>query len=99
MGTWGVGLYSDDTACDVRDTYRDAIAKGGKNSEVARQIIEQYYDDETVFWLALVDQQWKKGKVVERVKRKALKIIDSGDDLAIWQQDNPREVLKRRVVL
>jgi hypothetical protein len=28
MGTWGVGVFSDDFAADIRGEWRDAIAEG-----------------------------------------------------------------------
>lgn len=42
MGTWGPGLYSDDTACDVRDDYKDILGDGIPEPEATNRLIEQW---------------------------------------------------------
>ena len=37
--------------------------------------------DEPVVWLALAFCEWKKGRLSERVKKRAIEIIDSGGGL------------------
>jgi hypothetical protein len=41
VGTWGYALFSDDTACDVRDSYRELIQERSdiEDSEASRQIL------------------------------------------------------------
>jgi hypothetical protein len=36
MGTWGTDLYSDDTACDVRDVYKEILGDGISEPESVR---------------------------------------------------------------
>ena len=31
MGTWGTGLYSNDSACDIRGDYIDKLKRGKTN--------------------------------------------------------------------
>ena len=79
MGAYGTGLYQDDVAADVRDSYINELKKGRDNEEITEELIEKYAgeindsDDSTVFWLALADTQWKNGRLLEKVKIKALR--------------------------
>jgi len=104
MGTWGTGLYSDDTAADVRDTYRDYIGDGVAGPNATDQLIEDFGDTlnspttACPFWLALADTQWRCGRLEDRVKEKALEIIASGTDLLLWKE-SVAEHRKRSVVL
>jgi hypothetical protein len=100
MGTWGTGLYSDDTACDVRDDYRDILGDGVIEPQATKQIIEQWKTelDDPVFWLSLADVQWKLGRLQENVKKQALEIIENGTDLARWSSDKKLKN-KRKAVL
>jgi hypothetical protein len=104
MGTWGVGIYSDDVACDVRDTYKEILGDGIGEPDATKRMIEEWKDqlsdpdDAPVFWLALADTQWKQGRLQERVKLEANKVIQNGTDLDRWGP-NQKIFLKRKQVL
>lgn len=104
MGVWGTGLYSDDTARDVREDYKDILGDGNPEPEATNQILKQWEreisdpDTGPVIWLALADTQWNLGRLQELVKNKALQIIEEGSDLSRWQSD-PKLVSKRKQVL
>jgi hypothetical protein len=104
MGTWGVGLYSDDDACDVRAGFREAIGDGLDAPAATDRLLHEWgssTQDEVIvspFWLALADTQWKLGRLEERVRDKALALIDTGQDLARWA-DAPRDRKKRAAIL
>lgn len=52
--------------------------------------------DEPVVWLALAFCEWKKGRLSERVKKRAIEIIDSGEDLQHWKESSaPKECRQR----
>jgi len=93
MGTWGTAIFSDDTASDVRDEFRDLIGEGLSTEQATDKLLRQYApslddpDDGPPFWLGLAVTQWKSGRLLERVKEKALEIIDSGADLKRWSGD------------
>lgn len=103
MGAWGVALFSDDLASDVRDGFRDLIGDGLSVSAAVAKLLEEYAseldeDDEIpVFWLALAAAQWKLGRLEERTKREAFQVIESGSDLERW--DDPKDRTKRQAVL
>jgi hypothetical protein len=103
MGTWGVGLYSDDVACDVREGFREAIGDGLVAAEATDKLLREWGavaedDDAGPFWLALADTQWRLGRLESRVRERALAIIDTGRDLARWA-DVPKDQRKRAAVL
>lgn len=103
MGTWGVAIFSDDLAADLRGDFRELIGDGLTSTEATDRLLGEYEssledpDEMPVFWIALAVAQWKLGRLEDRTKRMALKIIDNGADLARW--DNPKDRAKREVVL
>ncbi|PEE71034.1 hypothetical protein [Bacillus thuringiensis] len=103
MGAWGVALLSDDIAEDIKLLYKDLLANEYSNEDASRIVIEEYKneldDEETIgFWLVFSSIQWKLGRLQENVKQEALQIIESGADLARWEEE-PKLQKKREVVL
>ena len=85
MGAWGTALYSNDTACDIRGDYKDALRRGRTNEEITAAMIEENKDcfgteDEALFWFALADTQWNYGRLLPEIKEKALYFIDNEID-------------------
>src|SRR3984885_9544113 len=78
MGAWGVAVFSDDLAADVRDEFRDLIGEGLLSTEAVEKLLGEYassVDDDneiSVFWIALALTQWKLGHLEERTKNEAL---------------------------
>jgi hypothetical protein len=103
MGAWGVAIFSDDLAADLRDEFRDLIGDGNTPAQATTKLTKEHADslddsDEgTVFWLALAANQWNLGRLQPAVKKRALKIIKTGADLERW--DIPSERKKREKVL
>jgi len=102
MGTWGTGLFSDDNASDLREEYRDLIGDGVPGPEATDRLIAQWSprgdpDLEPVFWLALALTQWTCGRLEQRVKDEALRVIADGTAIRPWA-GSPDE-RKRRAVL
>ncbi len=74
MGSWGTGIYSNDTASDLVDFCKEvyplvSIEEG--NKLLAKEFPhyfdvknEDMDDDEASFWYALADWQWKKAFLV-----------------------------------
>jgi hypothetical protein len=104
MGTWGIGLYSDDTACDVRDDYKDILGDGISEPEATKRIVEQWKNELSdpdvgpVFWLTLADTQWNLGRLQERIKQEAILVIENDTDLVRWFSDQ-KLVNKRKLIL
>src|SRR5579864_3898323 len=94
MGVWGVGLYSGDFAQDLRSTIRAVARLPFDNDKLADILCETEPtaadnpadEDHTTFWLVVADQFSKRGIACDRVREKALAIIDSGSDLVILEK-------------
>jgi hypothetical protein len=103
MGAWGVAIFSDDLAADIRIEFRELISDGLAASEATARLQVEYAsslddpDEMPVFWLALALTQWKLGRLEESVRRHAVRIIDDGIDLARWGDAKSRA--RRAVVL
>jgi len=103
MGTWGPALFSDDTACDVREGFRAAIADGLAPAAATDRILAEYRPDPAdppyaaAVWLALAATQWKLGRMEERVRDAALAAIDGGGAVAAWL--GTKDEARRRRIL
>ena len=102
MSAWGVALYSDDCAMDVRADYRDALKLGKSDEEALQEVLEKDAppigsEDQDVFWYALADTMWNYGRLTPEVKEKALYFLESikADDR--W--DSEKTWKKRQQVL
>jgi hypothetical protein len=105
MGVWGTGIFQDDTACDIRDSYRDYLGQGMTGSEATTRILQDFGGgvsadphENAVVWMALAAVQWKHGRLDEETKAKALSVIESGIDLERWNRDS-RDFAKRKAAL
>ncbi|MBM82808.1 MAG: hypothetical protein CMJ78_19785 [Planctomycetaceae bacterium] len=94
MGIWGPAVFSDDVAGDVRDAYRQRVADGMDGVDATDELIKDWLDDRDaddpdtlVFWLALAATQSKVGRLEDRVRDKAIEIIDNGQDLERWEEE------------
>lgn len=93
MGIWGSGLYANDSACDVRDSYMKLLESGYSNSEAYKKLIQDFQEyigdeDEPFFWFALADTQWRMGRLSLEVKEKALEWIDKNGGLELWEESS-----------
>lgn len=104
MSYSGAGLYDDDAGADARSRYRELVADGARGEDATNALITEWgdalddHDEACAFWLALADTQWKVGRLEDRVRDRALTIIDSGEDLARFAHDR-HLADRRRVVL
>lgn len=104
MGAWGTALFSDDTACDVRDSYFDHLGDGKSGQDATLAMQKEWSasladpEEANVFWLALSACQWKCGRLQPEVLTRALEIIDSGSDLVRWESGT-KDYRKRAAVL
>jgi hypothetical protein len=102
MGAWGTGIFADDNASDLRNDYRKLIGDGMTGPRTTDRLIAQWApqgdpDLEPVFWLALAMTQWSCGRLEERVKVEALRVIADGSAIRPWA-GGPDE-RKRQAVL
>lgn len=101
MGAWGTAIFSDDVASDIRNDYYTLLTTGKTNEEITDILMRDYdaykgTEDEPVFWFALALSQWNKGRLLDKVKDKALEWIEGGQDLARWNVPNNQTNYKKR---
>lgn len=106
MGAWGTGLFCDDVACDVRARFRELLNQGDTIPQATRRILDEWQqaledaEDGPVIWLALASLQRDRTGLQSRVKKKAIRIIDSDIDLDRWRSTaDSRKVSQRKSVL
>jgi hypothetical protein len=89
MGVWGSGLYSGDFAMDVRATIRAVVRLPFDPDRLTEILCESEREaatdpsneEHTTFWLIVADQFARRGIVCDRVRKKALEIIDGDSDI------------------
>jgi hypothetical protein len=103
VGAWGVGLFSDDVACDVRDHYRELLEDGVDDDAAARLTVEKFRayleDSDGIALLAFAVTQSQLGRLDADIRDRALAVLDRGADLGTWERDNPRLLPRRRAML
>jgi len=69
LGVWGTGIFQDDTACDIRDDYKDHVGNGLTGPDATTRILAEYKSsladphEANVVWLPLAAVQWKLGRL------------------------------------
>lgn len=90
MGAWGMRIYEDDTALDVRDEFLERQKAGEDIDKIENDILREYLEgspeeDQTVF-LALACVELETGTLTESTKQKALEEISVGPYEELWGQ-------------
>jgi hypothetical protein len=104
MGTWGVGIRSDDLVADVIDTFDDCLKRGGSVSAASTAVQGKFVevlsdpDERPLFWIALAESQQRYGPVEPRVLQQVRDDISHGRGLSRWREI-PSDVEKRKAVL
>ena len=66
MGTWGPGIFSDDTAMDAREDWLDLVREGTSPVEASHKVISAFSEDEqdsATATLAVASIAWKHGRL------------------------------------
>jgi len=105
MGVHGAEIFDDDVALDVQTTFEEALAEGASVRAATRHVLDEYEeslddpDDGAIVWLALAALQVEQGALQPRVRRHALAVLATGNDLARWEEVGEEAVAERRQVL
>jgi hypothetical protein len=103
MGAWGPGIFSNDTSADIRGDFRELLEDGLTPEQATERLIQgagnavDDQDDATSFWTGLAAVQMALRVLQPRVRDRAISLIDSGGDLALW--DDRKVAAKRKAVL
>src|SRR5437667_2185026 len=104
MSISGAGLYKDDTGADVRSIFRELVFDGKTTADARLELLREWgarlddRDQACAFWLALADTESRTGRLEDEVRDQALRLIDSGEDLARFRH-SPALQRKRKAVL
>src|SRR5262249_25162874 len=92
MGTWGTGLYANDTAADLRDDFKDVVRAPWDGERLLAWALERYPgandpadEDYSSLRLALADLFWLYGIHHPPTMETALRIVAEGSDLAMMR--------------
>jgi hypothetical protein len=90
MGNWGVAVFQDDVACDVRDTYTELLSLGVADDAMLQELQATFGGatgiDASTFWIALALSQHRVGRLRDDVLRRACEYIETGQALADWAE-------------
>ncbi|MBE6638108.1 MAG: hypothetical protein E7616_01440 [Ruminococcaceae bacterium] len=106
MGSWGTGLYSNDTSSDVRDMCNEVYPLLGIE-EGTRVILHEYRDlidgvidhDYANFWYALSDWQWKHGILTDEIRDKTIDLLEAKIGIEEWEEDGSAQDVKKRLAV
>ncbi len=102
MGTWGTGIFEDDTALDIKGTFEDSLADGLSVDAATQRVLVEYseafedYDEASVSWLALASTQLEHEVLQPEIRDKALAVIEDNSDLRRWEESASAEDLGQR---
>lgn len=105
MGTWGTGIFDDDTAGDIQDAFEDELADGVDVATATKRVLIRFADDlddaddGPVIYLALAALQLEQDALQQDIRKRALEIIDSGEGLDGWEEGGPLKLRERQQVL
>ena len=105
MGAWAASLYSDDTTCDVRDSFVTHLKHGKTGDQAIQAILAGYgksldnHEVECLVLFSLADTAWKYGRLTSQVRDRAIALISRGGDVHVWERDAPKEAPLRRKAL
>jgi hypothetical protein len=103
MGTWGYGIFDDDTASDARDTFEDAIGDGLNVDKASDRVFEVFrdqaddYDCGPVILITLAELQIERGEIQAEVRVRALGAL--AQNIEGREEAGPDEVAQRKAVL
>ena len=97
MGTWGVELFQNDVALEVRDLYIKKLQVGKSNAEAFNEMLTELSDmvadpdDQIDFWFAIASLMYDYGRLTPDVKNKALDIINQKNDEERWDDNDKKK--------
>lgn len=107
MGTWSVSVTGNDTAQDLKIEYTCAFYYYGVEKAIEK--IEDYAamygfdksdpEEYCAYVYSLADFMWKKGILTEDIKNRALRMVDEGFGLEIWEHEGEKTLKARKKAL
>ena len=92
MGTWGVGVFQNDVADDVKTAYISKLKIGKSDKEAFEEIVSENEEllsdneDAVDFWLALASVMYDHGRLNDEARQKAMALLDADNDSERWDE-------------
>lgn len=102
MGTWGPGIFADDTAADARDDWLDLARGGTSPADANAKVLSNFAGDTDatdIATLALASVAWRYGRLDADLRVQALAVLSSGRDAERWREADRRTASRRKVAL
>ncbi len=92
MGAWGVGIFENDDALDIRYRFRRLVREGYPMEEITERCMEDFPDpmNDVCFVLALAALQMEHNRLLPNIRDRALRMIDEKQDIASWREPDKR---------
>jgi hypothetical protein len=104
MGSWGVAVFADDMALDIRGEWRKALLRREDPGAVSRRMVARLGGGvdahDVTEWIALAAAQYETGHLQDDVRDRALELIAAGAGLDLWEdagQLEGRQAVLRRL--
>jgi len=100
MKTWGVGIFDNEQALNIRRDFEVLVAQGQSVFAAADKLIEKYADQNSaVMYLALASLQLDHDVIHPKIKKRALTAIISGQAAEAWEETGTAVFENRKAVL
>ena len=107
MGTWSVSITGNDTSQDLMSEYRAAfyyndvdVAVSKINKYVRKNGYDESFENEWCdYYYSLADFMWCNGILTDAVRDEAVRLIDIGFGLDVWEESGAEILQKRNAVL
>ena len=105
MANWGVKIYEDDVALDVRELFMKLNEQGKAIDEIETTIRSEFIDSSDdiandIALLALCCVEIETGTLTQTTEHEALQIINDGVHIAKWAEiADEQEALERKQIL
>lgn len=106
MGAWNVSINGNDTAQDLKSEYQAAFfyndvetALAKINAYIRNNFDESVEEEWCNYYYSLADFMWKHGILTDKVRNRAIEMIDSNFGLEIWGKAGTKMLEKRKKVL
>ncbi len=106
MGAWSVSINGNDTAQDLKNEYKvafhsyDVDTALQKIDAYVREMFDESDEEEWCNYIySLAEYTWKHGRLTDAIRDRAIRMIDSGFGLDIWEESGKAVLNKRKKVL
>lgn len=103
MGTWSVSITGNDIARDLISEYQAAFYYNDVETALLKldaYVRKEFGEDEWCdYYYSLADYMWKHGILTDAVRDNAIRLIDSGTGLELWEEAGQKTLEQRQKVL